>query len=104
MPSLALAPTLPRRFSSVNEASLSQECAAAFLDVPVEFVSELTHLRQLPYSLVDGEKRFRRSDLVVYKQDFERLLEEDSKSPLSEVWDLPIFHETFFLKEVPETR
>jgi len=104
MPSATLAPTLPHRSTSPSEALLSLEKAAQFLDVPREFVLELTHIRQLPYRLVNGERRVRFADLAAYKRDFERLLEKEGEHPLSEIWELPIFHETFFLKEIPETR
>jgi len=104
MPSATLAPTLPRRSTSPNEALLSLEQAAQFLDVPSEFVLELTHIRQLPSRLVNGERRVRFADLAAYKRDFEQLLKKEGDRPLSEIWELPIFHETFFLREIPETR
>jgi len=105
MPPVALASELLLRSTEgATRATFSLEQAAEFLDVPVEFVSELTHIGGLPYRLVRGDRRVSESDLIAYKREFERMLKEERESSLSRVWELPVFHDTFFLREIPETR
>jgi len=87
-----------------TDAILSLDQAAPLLGKTLKGVRQLTATGLLKHQLIDGERCVWLSDLVAYKNDFDKRFAEWQADPLNRMWDDPFFHETFGLAEIPETR
>jgi len=73
---------------SVSSVTVSLEEAAAFLDIPLKHIVELTKVGFLPY-LKRGDACFIRfGDVLEYQRERDIRRREESKSPLGKIRDL----------------